>query len=170
MTSELLDLGLSESDIVRFYRFVGDGPGECREWMGAKKKTGLGYGLFSWWVRDERGRHTRTILAHRLAYLLATGNKPVGHVCHTCDNPPCCKGAHLYDGTAVTNKDDAVRRRRHAFGTRVNTAKLTNEEVIAMRADWAAGGVTKTDLGRKYGVSNAMAGFIIREVNWRHLL
>lgn len=33
-------------------------------------------------------------------------------VCHTCDNPPCCRGSHLFLGDALANMQDKVAKGR----------------------------------------------------------
>lgn len=43
---------------------------------------------------------------------------PGMEACHHCDNPPCCNGEHLYEGTHQQNMDDAKRRKRMASGDR----------------------------------------------------
>jgi hypothetical protein len=74
------------------------GPDECWEWQGARLLSG-GYGVTSW-----GGKFTR---AHRIALSLSDGiwDDP-RHVCHTCDNPPCCNPAHLWRGTDAENAID----------------------------------------------------------------
>lgn len=73
---------------------------ECWEWTGAK--TSYGYGSVRY--------HRKGWLSHRLAFYLATGQKPEC-VCHRCDNPPCCNPSHLFAGDLVVNNAD-----RHAKG------------------------------------------------------
>jgi len=47
--------------------------------------------------------------------------------------------------------------------------KLTNEQVLEMRRLYSTGLYTKTHLGRMFGVSQPVAGKIIRRQLWRHL-
>lgn len=82
-------------------------PDDCWEWM-AHTQHG-GYGVF--WTGAERGIKTT---AHRFAFELHTGSPaPDGiHVCHSCDNPPCCNPAHLFLGTPSDNMRDMVKKGR----------------------------------------------------------
>lgn len=75
-------------------------------WLWTKGVDGDGYGRLSF--RGEK------IKAHRLAFRLTFGYLPEGDrmVCHSCDNPPCCNPAHLYDGTGSDNMHDAWTRGR----------------------------------------------------------
>lgn len=79
---------------------IGDG---CWEWQGA---TTEGYGFFR--LSSPR----RTVLAHRLAYELWYGVEPSGLVLHHCDNRPCVRPDHLYDGGYSDNIKDAYDRER----------------------------------------------------------
>jgi len=105
--------------------------GECREWLGAKNNHG--YGVLRW-----RGR---SVLAHRAAWEDEHGSIPHGlDVLHSCDNPPCISGEHLFLGTHAENMADSVAKGRfvpppHPRGERHYRAKLTRSEVLAIRAD-----------------------------------
>jgi len=65
---------------------------------------------------------------------------------HTCDNPPCCNLAHLYEGTRLQNTLDAIERGQHRM-------KLTESQVRAIRADPRT---NATAIGRDYGVSRTL--------------
>jgi HNH endonuclease len=68
-----------------------------------------GYGRFEIYRDGKRIR----ILAHRLAYKLATGKDPAGkEVRHGCDNPPCVTPECLKTGTQADNMRDAAERGR----------------------------------------------------------
>ena len=54
--------------------------------------------------------------AHRFALELKLGRPllPKMQACHHCDNPPCVRDAHLFEGTALDNSQDMVVKGRHA--------------------------------------------------------
>ena len=85
-----------------FWKRVKKGPG-CWEFQGAKAE---GYGRIR--------RNGRLVGAHVVAWELANGRPvpPGFKVCHTCDNPPCCRPSHLFLGTNSENMKDAVRKGR----------------------------------------------------------
>lgn len=77
---------------------------ECWPFMGARVPAG-GYGRFR--------LNKRLVAAHRVAYMLAYGNIPLGlDVMHHCDNPPCCNPRHLKAATTKENLDDMRRKGR----------------------------------------------------------
>ena len=105
------------------------GPNECWPWTGSLSG---GYGqLYA-------GRGLGPKSASVAAYELDNGPVPKGlHVCHYCDNPPCCNPKHLWVGTNKDNTDDKVRKGRQSstrlLGSRHPRAKLTEELVLAVR-------------------------------------
>jgi hypothetical protein len=82
----------------------------CWLWMGWRDDDGYGF----IWVN---GRNER---AHRVALRLILGKEiDAENVCHTCDNPPCVRPDHLYEGTVLSNARDREQRGRGRWnGTR----------------------------------------------------
>lgn len=90
-------------------RTPGQGPrGDCWEFQGYRDPRG--YGNMGCRILSNRKRPERT---HRIAYFLTHGPIPEGkHICHKCDNPPCCNPEHLWPGTARQNLRDAQAKGR----------------------------------------------------------
>lgn len=59
---------------------------------------------------------------------------------------------------------------RHARGERVNTAKLTKEDVIEIRAMHASGQYSYRRLSRLYDVSSPSIQAIVKRETWKHVL
>jgi hypothetical protein len=134
------------------------GPSACWQWQRARFRTGYGA------LREPK--IGTTLLAHRVAWTLTRGAIPDGfHVLHRCDNRPCCNPAHLFLGTDADNvRDmDSKGRRRNGprYGEANSSTKLTDAQVAAMRAEYAAGGATHRGLAEKYGVSRGNVAFIL---------
>jgi hypothetical protein len=110
-------------------------------------------------------------LAHRAMWELTWGRRvPAGKfVCHTCDNPACCRPSHLYLGTPADNmRDKTVRGRgRQPCGEQHCQAKLTNDQVLTIRATVGYRIVSK--LARQYGVTPSVIRHIQRRTTWKHL-
>ncbi len=70
---------------------------ECWQWIGNTQHQGYG--------RMQINR--KTVLAHRLAYMLSVGSIPDGNVIdHLCKNKQCVNPKHL---EAVTPKTNTIR-------------------------------------------------------------
>ena len=54
-------------------------------------------------------------------------------------------------------------------GEKNAAAKLTEADVVAIRAAWDAGGVTLAALGARYGVAKGTINFIAKRKTWRHV-
>lgn len=131
------------------------GQNSCWEWTAAR--TRYGYGQF------------RGMRAHRLAHALKHGSDPKGlHICHSCDNPPCCNPSHLFAGTAKDNVDDRNRKGRGRIpsGGRMNAAKLTTAQVVRIR-DQIQLGMTAATLSCEYGVTVVTIRDIRRGKTWQ---
>lgn len=139
--------------------------GRCLEWSGTRNAHGYGS------LRVDG----RLIRAHRYAWQLCFGPIPDGlDVCHHCDNPPCCNPAHLFLGSASDNGMDMSAKGRHgsrtrpdrvAAGERHGSAKLTVEDVLAIRAKAHIRSVSS--LAREYGVVRSTIRSIRDEKTWK---
>ena len=101
-------------------------------------------------------------------------------VLHSCDMPSCVNPDHLFLGTNQDNVSDMMRKGRHVKGgTYANgkyrkgsdhqNAKITEDKVIALRADYAAGGYSQLDIANKYGLGLTTAHKIISRKTWLHV-
>jgi hypothetical protein len=135
--------------------------GECWEWKGQRNVKGYGSVKVA----------GKSLLAHRLSYLLYVGRLTPGHsVCHRCDNPPCVRPDHLFAGTAKDNVEDMIRKGRNEAirGERVHSARLTADQVLEIRRE-AARGVPRRELGLRFGVSHGTISEIVTRRKWKHI-
>jgi hypothetical protein len=137
--------------------------GECWDWDGPTKH---GYGEYRRGVGEKRWRATHLSLLFLRGETVPSGSQ----VNHTCDRPICVNPDHLYIGSHRQNMDDAVARKRMGGNGGVrNGMRLTDEQVIEMRAAYQAG-ERQTALAARYGVSQANVSLIVRGEAWVHLL
>jgi hypothetical protein len=182
--------GTTKPLAMRFWRKVDRGSSDgCWLWIGARRGS---YGMF-------RPTADTQISSHRMAYELANGPIPDGLcVCHRCDNPLCVRPDHLWLGTIGENNADRVAKGRSATGDRSGPrlhperlrrgpgsypnrrpemyqgtnnkrARLTNEIVTAIRAEYATGTTTQEAIGRKYGISQPHVQQIVSRRIWTHI-
>lgn len=169
----------------RFWQKVRKTP-TCWIWTGAILRARGGYGAF-----DIRGNGENK--AHRASWVIAFGPIPNGlFVLHRCDTPSCVNPAHLFLGTNADNMRDMAQKGRHfsktkphrlargdrngararperlARGERAGAAKLSADDVMAIRGRHAAG-ETLASLGRGYGVSYQNIGDIVNRQTWKHI-
>lgn len=135
---------------------------DCWNWKGYLDPKG--YGRI--WVTN------RMVSAHRLAWDWQFGPILNGLiVCHHCDNRRCCNPHHLFLGTDQDNADDcrAKGRAKNLRGAEHGMAVLTEPDVIAIRA-LIAQGVSKSAIGRHYGVDRSTIYLIGEGKKWGWLL
>ena len=152
--------------IDRFWSRV-DKSGDCWVWTAAT--TNGGYGV----IRDT-GRNGKIIRAHRLSWELHNGPIPAGiEVCHRCDNPPCVNPAHLFLGTHQDNVTDTVNKGRASGGgprgSLHHQAKLTEAQVVDIRARHTAGAASQRQLAREYGVDRRAIHQVVYRKTWIHV-
>ena len=152
-----------QETIDRFWAKVDKrGDDECWEWKASRNHRGYGqFKLMGTMVK-----------AHRFSYVLHNNSIVTGlFVCHHCDNRGCVNPAHLFLGTQNDNIQDAKRKCRLATGERHGThthpdrLKLSEVNVIAIRADPRRPSVIAAD----YGVSPQMISDIKRRNLWKHV-
>lgn len=128
----------------------------CHEWQGYIAPNG--YGNFR--------MGNRTEYTHRVAYELEHG--PIldwSHVCHHCDNRRCVNPDHLFLGDRKANMQDALKKGRMAKGIRLPQAKLTEAEVLEIRASHEKQQI----LADRYGVTNSQISMIKSRKSWSHI-
>lgn len=128
--------------------------------------------------RDSKGYgalryNTHIVRAHVVVCERFNGPKPAPNyeVAHSCGkgHEGCVAGEHLYWATHVENAADMVAHgtagRGGAKGERVNTAKLTETDVRAIRLSSASADL----LGVIYGCTPQNINYIKARVTWRHV-
>lgn len=111
---------------------------QCWEWQAIVGSGG--YGNF----RVDK----KMLPAHRVSYEFSYGAIPDGmFICHKCDNRRCVRPDHLFAGTQKDNALDRESKGRGIYPKGENSAraKLTNAQVMEIRARWEASPV-------KYGL------------------
>lgn len=134
--------------LERFEQYIKKSAG-CWQWLGAKMPRGYGRFYFNGKPR----------YSHRVALELIAG-VPVPKnriVMHTCDNPACVNPAHLSVATQTENMRDAASKGRTVNrsdwrGTRNPKAKLTPQQLLALRAR-LADGQRSSDLAREFAIT-----------------
>lgn len=133
----------------------------CWPWLGGT--NGNGYGVIG---AGGDSKITGMLYVHRVAWELEYGPLPDGmHVCHRCDNRPCCNPLHLFPGTPKINAEDRTAKDRGTYGTRQPGAKLTDEIVARIRAS----SNNQYDLAQELGVSQSLISVVRNRKVWRHI-
>ena len=128
-------------------------------------------------------------------YQLVIGEIPSGfHVCHRCDNPPCCNPRHLFAASPADNMADMVAKgrsltdelnparqepgkfkgrnfvpaERRARGESHGSAKLTEKMVRSIR-ERSRNGESQSEIARNLGIDHSTVGRIVRGQIWAHV-
>lgn len=151
---------LSVADTFRFY-MPGDPPPEGVPWIWNGTVTNQGYGVFQ--------VSRKVYRAHRVAYELFVGPIPPGlMIRHKNDRRSDVNPHNLIPGTAWDNMNDKVERSRQARGSKHGWAKLTEGEILAIRAAHQSG-MSQREIGRRWGISHIHVGRIVRREVWAHV-
>jgi hypothetical protein len=160
--------------VERFWSRVDKkGPDDCWPWLGTRLPAG--YGTFG----GRRGEH---FYAHRVGFENQNGHiNPELLVCHSCDNPPCCNGRHLFQGTHGDNSKDKWSKGRGftPFGMLVQIgedhpgAKLDANTVRLIRRLRAETTLNLDEIGARIGVGKSTISRVINRDpvgGWAHVV
>lgn len=106
-------------------------------------------------------------IATRYICIRVNGNPPsdIHLCCHSCGNRACVNPAHLRWGTPLDNCADMLGHGTRRLGTRHSHAKVTEEDVRAIRAS----SQPRAELCKKYKISSTAVWSIINRKTWKHI-
>lgn len=120
-----------------------------------------GYGVISM-----PGKRSRS--AHRIAWTLFCGAIPADlMVCHRCDVRACVNPDHLFLGTVAENAADMKRKGRSRSGERNARARLTLDQVRAIKKLLVQPEARARAIAERFNVSIATISAIKRGKIWR---
>lgn len=149
----------------------------CWPWLKGRDEDGYGHTSVSY-----NGKHRNVKATHVVYELWHARPVPPGLiVCHYCDQPWCCNPLHLWLGTLNDNRQDCIRKGRHARGVTAGIytkpeafarhwqGKLTETQVLEIRAAYASGHTTLNRLAVQYNVTDSAIMCIIHRKTWKHI-
>jgi uncharacterized protein (DUF433 family) len=141
-------------------------------WLWTGYTTAEGYGQI------QSGNGEGVLLAHRVSWELHFGPLADGmNVCHDCDNPPCIRPDHLFEGTQKDNMADAALKGRirnqypemePTRGSDHWNAKLTEDQVVEI-LNLRNQGLSYAKIAERYAVIPQYIGEICRGETWTHI-
>jgi hypothetical protein len=134
----------------------------CWEWTGTIGASGYGRIMYS----------RKVIQAHRLSWIVHNGKIPKGlWVLHKCNNRCCCNPNHLYVGTPKDNYLDMIVAGRDGRpkGQEHGMAKLTNKDVLFIRANFVPRKPGNRFFADKYGVHPSLINLIVHRKIWKNV-
>jgi hypothetical protein len=155
----------SVSDHGRVRRDVASGPSHAGRVMKGTLKSGYRR------VALRLSGAPSMLRVHRLVAAAFLGPAPTAdhQVAHGDGCPANNHVDNLRWATHTENQSDRVRHGTSNRGERSASAKLTERDVRAIRAEYAAGGLIQAEIGARYGVSNVQVSNIVNRKKWAHL-
>jgi len=153
----------------RFWAKVSKKESGCWEWTGSLNNVQKNKGYGQLGLPGTK----KTILAHRVSYMMAFGDIPLGlFVLHKCDNRKCVNPDHLFVGTAQDNSDDMVNKERYVFaprdGEKNGRSILKEKDVLNLLSDRGMG-FSLRSLSLKYGIGLSQVHRITTKQQWKKL-
>ena len=117
-------------------------------------------------VSLHKGLKTHTRFVHRLVVEAFIGPIPKGMcVLHGPNGSLDNRASELRIGTHKQNSADKFRDGTAKWGAEIPTAKLTDDDIPAIRADTRSSSAIAAD----YGVTRQNIDFIKRRITWKHV-
>lgn len=143
----------------RFWSRVNKGKkNDCWEWRGSTSQNGYGFMSVNY----------KNYTTHRLSWFFTYSGWPTLWVLHSCDNRKCVNPAHLREGTALDNANDAKERNRLSYGQQHHCSKLTEKDVLEVRSD-RKNGYTQEALANKFNISRRAIRSLLSGKTWQHV-
>lgn len=130
----------------------------CYEFIGSRDKDGYPVART---IKLGKLRLHRHVLMRKLGRQLTENECAL----HACDNPPCIRSAHLFAGTFADNAKDRDKKNRQQRGTTHGRTHLTDEDVLAIRADTRS----QVAIAKDYGITSPTVSAIKLGHTWKHL-
>jgi len=135
----------------------------CLTWLFHRKANGYG--------ELTRSGSRKRLYAHREMCILANGPPPTPkhEAAHSCGkgHEGCVHPRHVRWDTAKGNHADRLRHGTHTRGSKNGRAKLSEDDVLAIRA--LTGMVSTSEIARRFSISHKTAWSVLERQNWRWL-
>lgn len=142
---------------------------QSSKWKAIKPTRSNFYGHLRASLRTDQGVRCN-FLIHRLILLTFIGECPDGCECRHLDgNPTNNRLDNLCWGTRQENHADKNRHGTWQGGEANGNSKLTEAQVIAIRAEYANGKTTHRKLAKDYGLGRRTVADILNRRMWFHL-
>ena len=118
-------------------------------------------------------RNSKSFLkrVHHLVLEAFVGPRPTGKIArHFPDRNPANNAiSNLQWATHKENQADRVIHGTHSRGEKNSWAKLSEDAVRSIRAEYAAGKISQRKLAKKYNVTQYAIFSIVNRQTWRHI-
>ncbi len=158
--------GAATGKTIRFledvvFPYAGD---DCLAWPFCRSPQGRG--TVSYGGRKGGSKSVSRVVCTRVHGPAPTPKHEAAHSCGNGHNG-CCNPRHLRWATKVENEADKRMHGTVALGARNGKAKLTDRDVLTIRALEAI--ASRKEIAEKFNISRVHVGYIVAGKTWRHL-